>query len=94
MSNDEWTIDVASSNGELTFRQPGFSAMKVDGNGNLFVRGNISSYSDARIKTDLRPITDALSRVIALDGYTYLRTDGSSLADPTRRSTEIGRAHV
>ena len=37
--------------------------------------GNISAYSDARLKTDLVRIDDALYRVSGLAGYTFTRTD-------------------
>jgi hypothetical protein len=37
--------------------------------------GNITAYSDRRLKEDLRPITDALSKVQKLSGNTYTRND-------------------
>lgn len=37
--------------------------------------GNVTAYSDARLKTDLEVIPDAVSKVQQLTGYTYTRTD-------------------
>ncbi|MFN7041663.1 MAG: tail fiber domain-containing protein [Acidovorax temperans] len=46
-----------------------------DSNGNFQATGNITAYSDIRLKTDLTKITDALSKVSRLNGYTYTRKD-------------------
>lgn len=43
--------------------------------GDLVALGNVSGYSDARLKTDLTRITDALEKVQELTGYTYTRID-------------------
>lgn len=43
--------------------------------GDIYAAGNVTAYSDSRIKTDLTEITDALSKVQQLTGYTYTRTD-------------------
>ena len=42
---------------------------------NVLATGNVSAYSDARLKTDLVRIDDALYRVSGLAGYTFTRTD-------------------
>ena len=42
---------------------------------NFYATGNVSAYSDARLKTDLVRIDDALYRVSGLAGYTFTRTD-------------------
>lgn len=47
----------------------------VSATGDLTTLGNITAYSDARLKTDLTRISDALDRVRSLTGYTYTRTD-------------------
>ncbi len=46
-----------------------------DGAGNFTATGNIVAYSDIRLKTDITKITDALSKVSRLNGYTYTRKD-------------------
>jgi hypothetical protein len=43
--------------------------------GNILASGNITAYSDLRLKTDLQPIPDALVKVQSLTGYTYTRID-------------------
>ncbi|MGC0152780.1 pyocin knob domain-containing S74 family peptidase [Chromobacterium vaccinii] len=43
--------------------------------GDMVAAGNVSWFSDARLKTDIEPITDALAKVCRLNGYTYTRTD-------------------
>ena len=47
--------------------------------GDIYAAGNVTAYSDSRIKTDLTEITDALSKVQQLTGYTYTRTDTGRL---------------
>jgi hypothetical protein len=44
-------------------------------NGSLTVTGNISAGSDARLKKNIEPITDALEKVKKVSGYTFERTD-------------------
>ena len=46
-----------------------------DSHGNFGAAGNIIAYSDIRLKTDITKITDALSKVSSLSGYTYTRKD-------------------
>lgn len=36
---------------------------------------DVTVFSDARLKTDLTPISDALEKLLTLSGYTYRRTD-------------------
>jgi hypothetical protein len=47
----------------------------VAGAGSILAAGNITAYSDARIKTNIVKITDALDKVEQLNGYTFDRTD-------------------
>ncbi len=44
----------------------------------LFARYDIVALSDARVKTDLQPIEEALSKVKSLTGYTFTRSDTES----------------
>lgn len=43
--------------------------------GDITSLGNVTGYSDKRIKTDIQVITNAVERVLALSGVTYQRTD-------------------
>lgn len=50
--------------------------------GNILATGNVTAYSDERLKEDIQPIPDALDKVLSLNGVTYTRND---LDDTTRR---------
>jgi hypothetical protein len=44
--------------------------------GNILASGEISAFSDARLKTDIEPIDGACSKLLAIRGYTYrMRSD-------------------
>ncbi|AJT61189.1 long tail fiber protein distal subunit [Vibrio phage ValKK3] len=43
--------------------------------GNFTAPGNITAYSDIRIKTDIKRIVNPLEKIDMLNGYTYERTD-------------------
>jgi hypothetical protein len=49
--------------------------MTLDSSGNLTCTANITAYSDARLKDDIRPIADSLSKIDRIGGYTYTRKD-------------------
>ena len=49
--------------------------MHLDRSGNFTARGNVTAYSDIRLKTDIQVIPDALAKVCALRGVTYERLD-------------------
>jgi hypothetical protein len=56
------------------------STTRLNYDGNLHVNaltavGDITAFSDARLKSDLAQITDALAKVGRLTGYTYTRKD-------------------
>jgi len=59
--------------------------MRLENDGDLHVDGNITAYSttvsDPRLKTDIEQVTDALSKVEKLNGYTFTyKHDGSHSA--------------
>lgn len=47
----------------------------LDASGNLTVSGNVSGFSDVRLKTEIQVIEDALAKVKQIRGVTYTRTD-------------------
>jgi hypothetical protein len=61
------------------FRIGGWSAaanrFQMDMSGNLTMAGNVTAYSDVRIKSEIKTIDSALDKVIQLRGVTYIRTD-------------------
>jgi hypothetical protein len=61
-------------NGQWPFT---FNLANNDANcgGSFTAVGNVTAYSDIRLKTDLAPIADAIEKVQSLTGYTYTRVD-------------------
>jgi hypothetical protein len=57
---------------------------QMDPSGNLTMAGDITAYSDARVKTNIQTIENALDKTLALRGVSYNRTD----SDDTK--TKIG----
>jgi len=49
--------------------------MKLDNTYNLTASGDVTAYSDKRVKTDISKIDNALEKVCSVSGYTYRRTD-------------------
>jgi hypothetical protein len=60
--------------GIIKFTNNGVDAGEISG-GNLTMVGDITAFSDARLKTDLEQIPNAISKVQELTGYTYTRVD-------------------
>lgn len=50
-------------------------SFRVDNDGNAIATGNVTAYSDIRLKKDIELIPDALDKVCALRGVTYERID-------------------
>ena len=50
-------------------------AATLSGTGTFTAVGNVTAFSDARVKTNIKTIDNALSKVLALRGVTYNRTD-------------------
>ena len=69
-------------------RMGGWSASanrwQLDMSGNMTVAGDVTAFSDARVKTNVQTIENALDKTLALRGVSYNRTD----SDDTR--TKIG----
>ena len=66
--------------------QAGSWGAYCDDTSNWVAAGNVTAYSDARIKENVEVIPDALSKVKQLSGYTYTRND---LEDKTKRHTGV-----
>jgi hypothetical protein len=75
-----WGGRVASnismeSSGAITIRNnPGSGYEDFKAN-NIYASGNVTAYSDIRVKDNLKIIPDALSKISKINGYTYDRTD-------------------
>jgi hypothetical protein len=74
----KWYIGLRED-GTNTYRMYNFNtsinAFSVDVNGNCTAYADITAYSDARVKTDINPITTALEKTLLLKGVSYKRTD-------------------
>jgi hypothetical protein len=57
---------------------------QMDMSGNLTMAGDVTAYSDARVKTNIKTIENALNKVLNLRGVSYNRTDSED------RKTKIG----
>jgi hypothetical protein len=53
--------------------------MYWDQAGNLVANGNVSAYSDERLKDNIKIIPDALGKVLKLDGVTFIRKDSGEV---------------
>lgn len=47
--------------------------------GNLLANGNVTAFSDARLKTNIEPISNAVDKVLSLTGITYTRKDTNAV---------------
>ena len=57
---------------------------KLDVLGTIRATGDVIAYSDARVKNNIQPLTNALQKVLSLRGVTYTRKDTDD------KSTKIG----
>jgi hypothetical protein len=69
-------IWAEAANGRFGFLDAaGNAKIYSDQTGNFIAAGNITAYSDIRLKTDFKVIGDALDKVQQLTGYTFTRID-------------------
>lgn len=88
--NGAWEASLASSTRAATdMRAPIFYDLSntgyyLDANatgtslnvaGSIVAAGNVTAYSDRRVKSNLAKITNALAKVASINGYTFTRTD-------------------
>lgn len=75
-------LDLNSGIGNFYIRDGTTTRYTFNDNGSFTATGNITAYSDRRVKAQFEPITDALAKVQQLHGQTYIRTD---MDDANRR---------
>ena len=75
-------LDLNSGIGNFYIRDGSTTRYTFNDNGNFTATGNVTAYSDRRVKAQFEPIIDALSKVQQLHGQTYIRTD---MDDANRR---------
>jgi hypothetical protein len=64
---------------------PGY---RLEVSGAIYSSGDITAFSDKRMKDDLKPIINALDKVEKMQGYTYVRKDYDALNE------KMGRRHI
>lgn len=73
------TIDflrgASTTDGSFAFRTSGINRATLDNSGNFVATGNVTAFSDIRLKKDLEQIQRPLEKLKALTGYTYTRKD-------------------
>ena len=62
----------------------GANRLQLDMSGNLTMAGDVTAYSDARVKENVKTIENALDKVLALRGVSYTRIDSED------KKTKIG----
>jgi hypothetical protein len=72
-SNRVYTSNPMAGGHQIVWCQAGSPAAAL-GN-SIWTSGNVTAYSDIRVKTNLEVIPDALNKVRRLNGYTFDRTD-------------------
>ena len=68
-------MDLKSGIGNLYIRDETTTRFTFDDAGHFTATGNITAYSDTRLKKDLQVLTGSLQRVMNITGYTFERTD-------------------
>ena len=70
----------ANTSNEIGFlNTAGNWSLRVDNSGNTTATGDVTAYSDARVKTNVNTIENALEKTLALRGVTYNRTDSEDV---------------
>jgi len=63
------------SNNTAYYINPNGTSYCFRGAGSILVNGNITAYSDRRVKEDIQNIPNALAKVLTLNGVTFSRND-------------------
>jgi hypothetical protein len=68
----------------------GMTRFRVANNGDVFVNGTMVHSSDARLKTNIQPLTNVLEKLEQIRGVSYERVDAPAVADGSPRRRDIG----
>ncbi len=61
------------------------------GNGSILAGGDITAFSDGRVKTDIKVIDNAIDKIKAIRGVTFLRTDSEGDAKNIKQAGVIAQ---
>jgi hypothetical protein len=73
---------VNGSTNVISFKTNGTEKVTIDSSGNVVATGNVTAYSDIRVKDNVENITGAIGKLNQIRGVTYTRID---LDDKERR---------
>jgi len=76
---------AVATDSDVRFGSIGVGAA-APGSNNVVVQGNVTAYSDRRLKDNIETITDALNKLTQVRGVTYTRTD---IQDTLTRHTGV-----
>lgn len=79
-ANADWSLinnvtSAAATGNQLLFQVASVTKLTLNNAGDLAAVGNVTAYSDVRLKTDIHTIPSALDKVQSLRGVTYTRLD-------------------
>ena len=80
-----YTAPSGTAGNAITFTQ----AMTLDASSNLTVAGNVTAYSDARLKTNVRTVPDALGLVQKMRGVFFDKDDTPSVGVIAQEMEEV-----
>ena len=84
------TINCKTGAGNIKFTHGNATVkQEFDSDGNVIIQGNLFSYSDARIKTNIETIENALDKVTSIRGVTYNMIKDIEI-DPENAQKHIG----
>ena len=84
------TINCKTGAGNIQFTHGNATVkQEFDSDGNVIIQGNLFSYSDARIKTNIETIVNALDKVTSIRGVTYNMIKDIEI-DPENAQKHIG----
>jgi len=66
---------VNGSSNIISFNVDGTEKLTINGSGNLVATGNVTAYSDIRVKDNVESIEGAIGKLNQIRGVTYTRTD-------------------
>lgn len=77
-STPNLATDIKYEGGNVGIGGIAVSTEKLKVHGDILATGNVTAYSDRRLKSDIVKLKDALNKIDKLNGYTYVMNDKPS----------------
>ena len=77
-STPNLATDIKYEGGNVGIGGVAVSTEKLKVHGDILATGNVTAYSDRRLKSDIVKLKDALNKIDKLNGYTYVMNDKPS----------------